>query len=163
MRRKDREEVPAEPFARWLNERYEYWEQRCRYIDTSRPGEHPTSRVCQEIGWEGETGVRRLWRYRHRLSETAKGRTRTSRGTRVLLTMQTFPRDVVEDALHHADVMFMELYPDIAAAEELDLEPAQWCPGCREERTPIDGHCPFCEWRVGPSTGQVLRGRKLAA
>jgi hypothetical protein len=67
----------------------------------------------------------------------------------------------VEDALHHAGVLFEELYPEIAAAEEVMLEPEKWCPHCRESRHPINGLCAFCDWRLGPETGQTLHGRML--
>lgn len=106
-----------------------------------------------------------MYRFRRCIGESRRGRNQRMgiRGMPVTYPLSEYPRDVVEDALHHAGVLFSEVYPEIAAAEELELEPAKWCPGCREERTPIDGHCPFCEWRIGPPTGQVLRGRRLAA
>lgn len=163
MRRKDCEMIPAQPFSDWLNNRVAYWEQRYDGHHGLPPGEDsPAARVARECGWAGETGLRRLYRHRHRVLESAVGKNRHSKGVRTVRVTDWFPRDVVEDALHEAGVLFSDVYPEIAAAEDVVLEPAKWCAGCREERTPINGVCPFCEWRLGPSTGQVLLGRKLS-
>jgi hypothetical protein len=155
--------IPAQPFADWLNERIEHWQ-------TVLPGDPKNSgalyRVLEEIGWTpGEAGVRRLYRYRKCLSETRTGRNirKGIPGVCITVPVAMYPRPVVEDALHHAGVLFSDLYPAIAASEELWLEPAKWCPGCQASHTPINGQCPFCDWRLGPPTGQQLRGERLAA
>lgn len=163
MRRKNCEMVPAQPFADLLNARVAYWEREL--AGGVLPGDDgPTVRVARQFGWvhnkeDADTGVRRLYRHRHRVMESAKGKSRGSKGTRTVYLTDEFRRDIVEDALHHAGIPFAELYPEIAEAEEVELEPAKWCPNCQEERTPINGICAFCNWRIGPATGQVLRGR----
>jgi hypothetical protein len=163
VRRKDREMIPAQEFADYLNNRVAHWEQRLNGHYCLPSGEDaPAVRVARECGWVGETGMKRLYRFRHRLLESATGKNRHNKGIRTVTVTDWFPRDVVEDALHEAGVPFADVYPEIAAAEDVFLEPAKWCAGCREERTPINGVCPFCEWRLGPSTGQVLLGHKLS-
>jgi hypothetical protein len=155
------EMIPAKPFADLLNARVEFWERRLS-ADGLPSDRGATVRVAHEFGWtDGESGIRRLYRLRFRTLESTTGRSKHSKGVRKISIAETFRRDLVEDALHHAGIQFADLYPDIAAAEDLELEPSKWCCGCREERTPINGVCPFCEWRLGPSTGQVLRGSKL--
>jgi hypothetical protein len=156
---KSLERVPAAPFANWLNQRIAYWEAREDSLNA-------VIHLLDEIGWPVQSGSRRLYRYRRMLAETRRGRDNSRgipRGKAMTLVATEYPRAVVEDALHHAGVLFSEVYPEIAAAEDLELEPAKWCPGCREERTPINGQCAFCDWRIGPKTGQKLHGRRLAA
>jgi hypothetical protein len=153
-----REWVPAEPFARWLNERVTYWEQSSK--------DAALRKVLEEIGWTDysvEAGLRRLFRMRYMRLESAHGRKKgVSRGVPFVGRVDQFRRSIVEDALHNAGVLFADLYPEIAAAEDVLLEPEAWCPGCRAEVTPVNGQCTFCDWRVGPKTGQVLQGRKLS-
>lgn len=158
------EMVPAVPFANWLNERVKYWEQRAPST-TPEPGETAFergagTRVLGEIGWqEGDSALRRLYKYRYRRFDSKKKV--NGRFVRYVYAPDCYPRDIVEDALDHAGVPFADLYPEIAAADEVELEPETWCPACREHRTPIDGLCPFDDWRIGPPTGQRLAGRLL--
>jgi hypothetical protein len=134
--------IPAQPFSDWLNNRVAYWEQRLNGHYCLPSGEDaPAVRVARECGWIGETGTKRLYRFRHRLLESAVGKNRHNKGVRITRVTDWFPRDVVEDALHEAGVLFADVYPEIAAAEDVFLEPAKWCAGCREERTPINGIC----------------------
>jgi hypothetical protein len=164
------EVIPAEPFARWLNERVEYW-VRCYGVEEGRRmGEladgitaGPCLRVVHECGWTADAGLRRLHRMRRQLREDRVGRQQRQgiKGTPVVGHTDWFERHTVEDALFHAGVPFGDLYPEIAAAEDVALEPDAWCPWCRATRTPIGGLCPWCEWRCGPPTGQVLRGYRL--
>jgi hypothetical protein len=56
---------------------------------------------------------------------------------------------VVEDALHHAGVLFEDVYPPEmypALYEDIPLEAEEWCPGCQDHCTPIKAACPWCEW-----------------
>ena len=165
MRKRHEEVVPSLPFAEWLNRRVSEHE-----ADAARgygPDEYgPIIRMCIELGWSPtDAAARRLYRMRYMISETSRGRKsrRGEKGVRVLGVADWYTRSVVEEALFHAGVPFGELYPEIVAAEDLVLEPEAWCPGCRESRSPINGQCPFCEWRLGPPTGQALLGRRLVA
>jgi hypothetical protein len=168
MRSKNCEMVPAEPFSDWLNQRVAYWATRLDGAGGHEGETGPAAHVCQEVGWWGslkrerDTGIRKLYRFRTRHSEKTVGRVKGGgRGVIVKVEATEFPRDVVEEALHHAGVLFEELYPGIAAAEEVMLEPEKWCPHCQEARHPINGVCAFCDWRLAPATGQTLRGRML--
>ena len=162
------ERVPAAPFARWLNQRLEYW-RRQEQMNSLIPGLAGTDsssikRLLQEIGWpDADSGARRLYRYRRMISETAVGKNARLgiRGTAVTRTTETYPRQIVEDALHHAGVLFSEVYPEIAAAEDQHLEPEAWCPGCQDMTHPINGQCAWCDWQITKPTGQTLMGRVL--
>jgi hypothetical protein len=146
------EQIPSAPFARWLNE------QLAR-LSGREHGDIQAAilSLAYECGWHGanDGGVRKLYRFRKQL------RSSSLNGRKQDIPTVTFPRAPVEDALFCAGVPFEDVYPEIAAREQVLLEPAGWCPDCREERTPIDGLCPFCNWRLGPRTGQKLMGRVL--
>jgi len=150
---KGTEYVPATPFSQWLQERYEFHVRRFNigYGSLADSGPGPAiAAVCQEIGWEGDAGTRRLYRYRHQLSESRVGKKRGKNGDRnpgisVTRTAEQWPRRVVEDALHRAGVLFEDLYPEIAAAEDRPLEPAMDCWTCSDVVHPIGGRCPWCE------------------
>lgn len=153
------EQVPAAPFARWLNKRFAYWAVRAKG-DVNEAA----ALLADEIGWGtkgADGGVRTLFRYRKQL----KGSSKIVNGRRVKVDVPTdlFRRLVVEEALFSAGVPFEDLYPDIAARETVELEPDQWCLRCEETKTPIDGRCPFCESKIGPETGQALQGKLRAA
>lgn len=155
MMHRGQEAVPSGPFAEWLNQRYAHY---------AHLGQDGTVKLCLDIGWPPDgSGARRLYRHRHQLSESSTGKSRKlgRKGARKVSHCELFSRAVVEDALFNAGVEFGDVYPEIAASEDIMLEPSAWCPGCREERSPINGVCAFCEWRIGPETGQVLRGRRL--
>src|SRR4051812_10610355 len=150
-----RERVPAEPFARWLNQRLAWWEKEAPLevvkVSQANGSLGPIQCLLLEIGWPLDKGPRRLYRYRRLRSETSVGRNlrQGKRGTLAVKLQREFPRDVVEDALDHAGVLFGDLYPDIVAAEAVEPEPRRWCPTCAEMTTPIGGCCPWCETRVG--------------
>ena len=149
---KGTEYVPATPFSQWLQARYEFHVRRFNigYGSLADSGPGPAiAAVCQEIGWEGDAGTRRLYRYRHQLSESQVGKKRGKNGERnpgvkVTRTAEQWPRRVVEDALHRAGVLFEDLYPEIAAAEDRPLEPAVWCVACNERVHPVGGVCLWC-------------------
>jgi hypothetical protein len=152
---KAEEHVPAEPFVRWLNQRLAVLAKRSRG-DVNMA----VIALARECGWahsSSDGGVRRLYRFRKQRRSTSRG------GIKQDIETTTFPRDTVEEALFAAGVAFEDLYPEIAEREAVVLEPEGWCPDCREHRTPIDGLCPFCEWRIGPATGQTLAGRRMAS
>lgn len=163
------EMVPAEPFARWLNQRLAWWEKRALIESVVKPSRGdvgslgPMQCLLLEIGWSLDSGPRKLYRYRSLRRETTIGKSprRGIRGIAVVKPMLECQRAIVEEALHHAGVPFSDLYPDIAAAEAVEPEPQRWCPMCDEQTTPIGGCCPWCETRVGPETGQKLAGRSF--
>lgn len=138
-------QIPAKPFADWLNERFKFYEDQLRYQSVLRGsmlnfGNGPAQKVCEEIGWPGDGGVRKLHRYRHQLMCGSVQTRKLDRHT------EFFPRYVVEEALHRAGVGMWELYPDYVV--DIELEPDRWCPVCEEIVTPIDGFCPWDETRV---------------
>lgn len=143
------EKVPAEPFTRWLNERYEFHCRRMGVVsdpDLNRMA-NPSLALCDEIGWP-EHGIRRLYRYRHGRVETHKGRTKTRKGVPLVKPATHWRRDVVEEALHHAGVPFSDLYPEIAAAEDIPLERAMTCWKCNDVVHTIHGMCPWCDTQL---------------
>ena len=109
--------VPAAPFSRWVNERIAYWERRVG-------SDAALARLCAEIGWTGDAGMRRLYRYRRQLSESyvGKSKKRNHRGVPIVKLAETFSRKVVEEALHHADVRLGEVYPYEALIDEFQME-----------------------------------------
>ena len=148
------ETVPAAPFAQWLNRRLG---QIAARADTEFRG--AVEALVYELGWDTPTlnaGIRKLYRFRHQLMSGSRGGVKGSRPA------DTFPRETVEEALYHAGVMFDDIYPEIAAEEDVELEPDAFCHGCRDQVIPIDGCCPWCDWRTGPPTGQRLLGKRRA-
>lgn len=123
-----REGIPAEPFARWLNERIDYWTKRLDFADRRVPVEgelSPIVTVCRELGWpEDATGVRRVYRMRHQLADSAIGKKNGQPGTGVRTVQHTpeFNRRTVEEALHHAGIRLGELYPHEALVDEFAME-----------------------------------------
>jgi hypothetical protein len=112
------EPVPAWPFAEWLQARVQCWTER----GESEKG--CLRRVCMECGWDGESGLRKLYRYRHMQRGTSiKDQRRRFKHRKVDINTTTFPRGVVEEALHHADVDFMDLY--IEYAHRFEGEPGR--------------------------------------
>jgi hypothetical protein len=108
--------VPAGPFVAWLN----------REID--KPGQSQDT-LASHLGVE----VRSVYRWKNSLDGEGDH-------------TDTYARRVVEDVLDQVDnVTFADLYPEIAAAEDLDLEPDGYCGSCHEVVTPIAGSCPWCD------------------
>src|SRR5687767_11246626 len=99
-----REPVPAWPFSEWLNDRAAYWVVRVGGRDQDAALRH----VAGECGWPGNSGLRKLYRYRYQQRSTS---VRDERGRRKSdIPTITFPRDVVEEALHHAGEDFAGLF-----------------------------------------------------
>lgn len=109
--------VPAAPFSRWINDRVDYWERRLG-------GEAALARFCAEVGWPGEGGMRKLYRYRRQIMESyvGKNKARGERGTPVVKLAEVYKRKVVEEALHHAGVRLGEVYPFEALIDEFQME-----------------------------------------
>ncbi len=121
MRRID-EPVSLAPFLAWVEGRER---QHAHTGD-------PVAAVVRDIGWDGESGVRRLHRWRH---ESITGMAE---------------RADVEDALHHAGVRWDEVYdPD-----PVDLGEG-YCPRCLDTVGVQDGRCVWCSATV--TTGEGLR------
>lgn len=127
--RSNQDHVPVGPFQDWI-------ETNC--------ATYGADKVSEMFGWGvGEAGVRRLFRYRHARCETSRG----PRGGRTPLILEatTYPRSVVEDALHRVEPdLFYTLYPEFGGERDITLEPDAHCPFCDELVTPIDGLCPWC-------------------
>lgn len=137
-----RERVPARPFAEWLRARVEFYERQQRAVKSW--DRNALAQVAAECGWPGESGQRKLYRYLRELKSTKRGR----RAKSMEVPAETYPRPVVEDALHHAGVDFYSIYPELAYERDIELEPAAWCPACQEHVTPIGGECPWDGWRI---------------
>jgi hypothetical protein len=143
-----KEYVPAEPFGRWLQVRFEFHRYRLALPGDDAGASMGAHRaLADELGWNGDGGVRKLYRYRHMRKETARGSRRNGTRVGVVFDQTHFPRCEVEEALHFAGVSFWELYPEIAAAEDVPLEPEMVCWECKDLVTPINGLCPWCVGR----------------
>lgn len=108
------EQIPAAPFARWLNE---------RYGQLAAQDGHDLNTACQalarELGWtdiSADAGVRKLWRLRKQLAASSV------KGRKCEVPTDTFSRQVVIEALHHAGVPLGDLYPYEAIVDEFQLE-----------------------------------------
>lgn len=123
------EAIPAGPFVAVINAEIE----RIGRADTLRPSEIAKEVPAQAI-LAGRIGVAERTLYRYRKSLNSENQ-----------PTETFARDVVENALERLDFRFEDVYPEIAAAEDIALEDDAYCAGCREIVTPIDGICPWCE------------------
>jgi hypothetical protein len=162
-------QIPAWPFAAWLNERVAMFEARAQSADEKRS---VLAQVASECGWGSEDGgLRKLYRYRHMQKGTSV-KVQGSKNQHLKIDIRTyrFFRDVVEDALHHAGVDFTDLHVDYAnsrvgtvgrprdvlefitayepIAEEL-LSPVvvrqAWCITCAEEvLLDAEGQCQWC-------------------
>src|SRR5687767_6534999 len=110
MRSEDR--IPAGPFRDFLNDRIAHWERALE--DTGPAGQTGARRkVCEELGWPFDTGMRKLYRMSHGLRGVGR-----HAGSRDIPT-DYFNRVTVEDALHNAGVAFGDLYPELVD----DLDP----------------------------------------
>jgi hypothetical protein len=110
--------VAAKPFADWLNARLAYWRERAG-------DEGAVTALCQELGWDGQSGTRRALRMRQQLAESAIGRKNKQPGvygTRTVTHADYFARRTVEEALHRAGVRLGELYPYEALVDEFTME-----------------------------------------
>lgn len=130
MARNGVETVPIGPFMVWLNN------------EVARTS---LARVCKRVGWMGDSGQRRMYRYRRGMMESRRN------GRRVVAQTAGFERAVVEDALHRAGVLFEEVYPPErfpALFDDIPLEPEAFCANCQDTCTPIRGECPFCDCKL---------------
>lgn len=119
---------------------------RNRHSTPARP-DRASNRLLDEIGWERESGERRMYRW---ANEIDTGRVE---------------RAVIEDALHHAGIAFYDIYPDLEPAGEVR---DAYCPTCRDEVTVVDEDCPWCHGTVidqRPNLSQARFGqnRKMTA
>lgn len=70
----DGEVIPAQPFVDWIESRIQYYERTQDPWGLSthdKSKQHTIYKVAAEMGWEGASGVRRLYRYRHSLKNTS--------------------------------------------------------------------------------------------
>ena len=148
--------IRYEPFVAWFDE---------------RSGEDGVEILCQALGWEGDTGTRRLNRWR--TERPHDGHTE---------------RALIEDALHRVGVALWELAEPTPAERQALLDRAhhhvptreqarllelfdaredydvdddlpcetRWCPACHDQ-SPVgeDGRCLFCD---GATKSDVTRG-----
>jgi hypothetical protein len=135
------EQIPAAPFRDLLQQRMDRYERMFGFHGVSNDaglGCSPSQRLADDCGWPGEAGVRKLYRYRYGLKEGSLNGKKGARPT------HTFPRDMVEEALHELGVNFTQLYGDYAARLEGSRAPA------RDVLTFIRTFEPLAEDLVGP-------------
>lgn len=160
------EPVRPEPFQNWLKSRLDFHQRQADADaafgnNVSRAG---VQRLCEEIGWEWtDTSARRLYRWRHGMSDTTIG---GRNGKRMASPRkQPFERAEVEEALHAAGVDFHDLYPEFAHERSGAPEPEAWCPNCQDHVLVVGDKrgepvCIWCDWKM--SDGH-LNGLGLAA
>lgn len=128
-------EIPAAPFVEFLNARF-------ADLERSENGSSAEA-LAEQLGWgASEAGVRRLNRHRNGL------RAGSDDGAKGDFPTDTYPLAIVQDALEQIGQPIAELYPQLAAAEEVSLEAEVHCATCDEQTTPIEGICPWCETPV---------------
>lgn len=114
MARPRTDQVPAAPFAQWLNERLAHHTKRCGGDLNSA-----TVALTFECGWSTQKdGARKLFRYRKQMRSTSFGKA-DRKGE---VKSDTFPRQCVEEALHHAGLRLGDLYPYEALVDEFQME-----------------------------------------
>ena len=163
-----KDEIPFEPFQRWLNERMTYhqacYEKERRWTPDLNPL-GPVARMLEEIGWEdSDTTARKLYRWRMGTSDC---RPEGKSGPRISGTPRKrgLPRAEVEDALHTAGVDFYELYAQFAHERNGEPEPEAWCPACQSHvmTEPVGSKhvCIWCDWEI--SDGHMNGSEEMAA
>lgn len=122
------------PMRRWLLTRLEEFQREESNLPTDAAGagsvQTPNQRLLVLFGWDPDgkgSGARRLHRW--------------------LNEVEVLDRRDVEEALLAADVDPGEVYPELAV--DVAVEPDAYCGMCREDVTPIDGVCPWCDAPVG--------------
>jgi hypothetical protein len=158
--------IPAWPFAEWLTSRVAFWLPRVGGSGQDAALRH----VAGECGWTGDSGLRMLYRFRYQQRSTSTPLGARGRFKKTDVYTTTFPRETVEEALHHAGVDFTDLHVDYAnrmagrtgtprevldfvaayepVAEEL-VSPVEvrqaWCIRCAEEvLIDANGECHWC-------------------
>jgi hypothetical protein len=122
------ERVPAAPFVEWVNREVDALDEDGVTVFAARCG----------------VTTRTLYRWSRSLDANSD-------------PTDNYARSIVEDTLDHADVPFADIYPEIAAAEDVPLEPDAFCGSCHEVVTPIGGDCPWC----GRATTKDLPRRRM--
>lgn len=89
----------------------------------------------QDVAYRLRVDVRTVFRYKTSLD--AEGR-----------PTDNYARKQVEDVLERLDLSFADLYPEIAATDDIPLEPEAFCGSCHEVVTPLHGACPWCDGAV---------------
>lgn len=93
----------------------------------------PLARALGNIGWDNDAGYRRWLRW------TGE----------VMSSSRVVGRAAVEDALEYAGVPLVDLYPDLACGDDVELRPAAWCGACAWRVTPMlldqTEICPWCD------------------
>lgn len=122
------EHIPAAPFVAVINAELE----RLAQLDVFRGDDQ--SQVPAQRMLADRVGVaeRTLYRYKNSLDGDSN-------------PTETYARNPVEDALDRLDMRFEDVYPEIAAADDVDLEADAYCVSCHEVVTPINGACPWCD------------------
>ncbi len=95
-----RDPIPVGPFLWWCHRRETQIRGDHEPYPSLGDGRSMMGRLCMELGWDEDTGRRRLFRW---CFERPDG---------------LVERSQVEDALFHADVLFEWVYPDLAFADE---------------------------------------------
>lgn len=126
------EHIPAAPFVALLNSEID----RIAADDMLRLSElqqeaPATSILADRLG----VAERTVYRYKNSLDGDNR-------------PIETYPRNIIEDLLERLDIPFEDVYSEIAAAEDIELEPDRYCAACKEIVTPIDGVCPWCQRTV---------------
>jgi hypothetical protein len=124
------EKVPAAPFVAWVNGELE---RRAR-LDEGANGSGAMKALAMSLRVNGRT----VYRWKNSLDSERDQ------------VVTEYPRRAVENALLLADVTFEDLYPEVVAAEDVDLEADAFCSSCRDVVTPIAGVCPWCDKPTTP-------------
>jgi hypothetical protein len=141
------EYVPAKPFADIIYARVAAYQAQEAGFPSQKI--NALARVAEDLGWGSEeSSIRKLYRYRHMLRTVGGGGSRARSVKQRDISTDRFPRPVVEDALFVLGVDFYEVYPEFAHERDIEIEPAAWCPACREHVTPIQGECPWDGWAI---------------
>jgi hypothetical protein len=102
--------IPAWPFAEWLTSRVAFWLPRVGGSGQDAALRH----VAGECGWMGDSGLRMLYRFRYQQRSTSTPLGARGRFKKTDVYTTTFPRETVEEALHHAGVDFYDLHIEYA-------------------------------------------------
>jgi predicted amidophosphoribosyltransferase len=118
------EKVPAAPFVAWVNGELE---RRAR-LDEGANGSGAMKALAMALRVNGRT----VYRWKNSLDSERDQ------------VVTEYPRRAIENALLLADITFEDLYPDVVALEDFELEQDAYCSSCHDVVTPINGLCPWC-------------------